>query len=324
MAKNEMDENEMSQTNRQSYSMHLIIQLRQKTSKTTTATTTHGYKTSAQTKNMKFSLTVTIWVIATTTAAAVASESTMATSDANLRHRELHDSDEIRNSRCGGCESITDWRDSLGDGCSWYEDDEDSGYKCQTYGHRFENDGLTANTACCACGGGKYIWRACGGGSDDGDDDGTWLTFKSAYNPSLCIDVCGGSDHIEDDPDVWLYPCNGSDAQKWYIDSRNHLHTAVTYDKCLVGHDHNISSRNKMRVEDCPATDDVNTFDDFGVRFGLPATVRDCKPAITIVSPTNPDMCLDMSLDQFDQGIPMLTWFECHRDYNQLWIVEEV
>ena len=276
---------------------------------------------------MKFSLTVTIWVVATTTAAADVSKSPMTTSDhnANLRHRELHDSDEIRNSRCGGCESITDWRDSLGDGCSWYEDDEDSGYKCQTYGHRFANDGLTANTACCACGGGKYIWRACGGSGDDDDNDGTWLTFKSAYNPSLCIDVCGGSDHIEDDPDVWLYPCNGSDAQKWFIDSRNHLHTAVTYDKCLVGHDHNISSRNKMRVEDCPAKDDVDTLDDdFGVRFGLPATVRDCKPAITIVSPTNPDMCLDMSLDQFDQGIPMLTWFECHRDYNQLWIVEEV
>ena len=81
-----------------------------------------------------------------------------------------------------------------------------------------------------------------------------------------------------------------------------------------------------MRVEDCPSTnDDNNTLDDdFGVRFGLPSTVRDCKPAITIVSPTNPDMCLDMSLDQFDQGIPMLTWFECHRNDNQLWIVEEV
>jgi len=40
-----------------------------------------------------------------------------------------------------------DWVDSYGDGCDWYEVDD----RCSLYGNSFENDGQTAQDACCAC-----------------------------------------------------------------------------------------------------------------------------------------------------------------------------
>jgi hypothetical protein len=61
---------------------------------------------------------------------------------------------------CGGgdrgnndptCEDTYGWKDSLGDGCSFYE----KGFNCEDYGDDFRNMGETANEACCACGGGN-------------------------------------------------------------------------------------------------------------------------------------------------------------------------
>lgn len=48
------------------------------------------------------------------------------------------------------CWDERDWYDSVGDGCSWYE----QGDNCEYYGMDFSYDGLTASDACCACGGG--------------------------------------------------------------------------------------------------------------------------------------------------------------------------
>jgi hypothetical protein len=55
---------------------------------------------------------------------------------------------------CGGgissdCEDVSDWTDSGGDGCSWYE--QNPMYRCSMYGSSFENNGYTANEACCVC-----------------------------------------------------------------------------------------------------------------------------------------------------------------------------
>jgi len=49
----------------------------------------------------------------------------------------------------------TEWQDSGGYNCEWYSETGDS-YKashCESYGDSYENDGYTANEACCACGG---------------------------------------------------------------------------------------------------------------------------------------------------------------------------
>jgi len=56
-----------------------------------------------------------------------------------------------------GCEDHTfkkkeKWHDSDGPkyDCQWYQEDN----RCKTFGDGYENEGLTANEACCACGGG--------------------------------------------------------------------------------------------------------------------------------------------------------------------------
>ena len=52
---------------------------------------------------------------------------------------------------CGGgsfaCSDAAGWVDSDGDGCDFYEQDDN----CSNFGNYFENDGQTASTACCAC-----------------------------------------------------------------------------------------------------------------------------------------------------------------------------
>ena len=50
------------------------------------------------------------------------------------------------------CWDVPNWYDSTGDGCLWYQT-KDNG--CSLFGSQFPNtDGLTANDACCGCGGG--------------------------------------------------------------------------------------------------------------------------------------------------------------------------
>jgi hypothetical protein len=47
------------------------------------------------------------------------------------------------------------WNDNEGEeyDCVWYS----VGRRCQKFGEKFTNDGMTANGACCACGGGEYF-----------------------------------------------------------------------------------------------------------------------------------------------------------------------
>merc|ERR1712137_418830 len=60
----------------------------------------------------------------------------------------------------GGCvdkalDAGAEWYDSQPAGmhCSWYA----VGDRCAQFGHTHRNHGLTANEACCACGGGKRV-----------------------------------------------------------------------------------------------------------------------------------------------------------------------
>ena len=49
------------------------------------------------------------------------------------------------------CTNISNWRDSDGDGCNWYTNNDPG---CDDYGSCCERQGYTANEACCFCGGG--------------------------------------------------------------------------------------------------------------------------------------------------------------------------
>ena len=69
---------------------------------------------------------------------------------------------------CGGgtvpnCYDLTangmHWTDSQGYTCIDYSDDNS---RCDAFGHMYENDGMTANVACCPCGGGCIDKRSNG------------------------------------------------------------------------------------------------------------------------------------------------------------------
>merc|ERR1739840_31672 len=53
----------------------------------------------------------------------------------------------------GDCTDISGWTDAHGDGCEWYETNDQEG--CPNYGDLWANDGKTPNEACCYCGGGN-------------------------------------------------------------------------------------------------------------------------------------------------------------------------
>jgi len=123
------------------------------------------------------------------------------------------------------CTDVAGWVDSYDDGCDWYEDpsdDDGDETRCEAYGNSFANDGHTANTACCVCGGGEGFldtcenvsgWVDCGNDAcsfyednDLGDDD--YYTFDdgdtacsywgdgcpgpSGLTPNEACCVCGG------------------------------------------------------------------------------------------------------------------------------------
>ena len=53
------------------------------------------------------------------------------------------------------CTDIDSWFDADGEqfNCAWYS--AQPHYRCMVYGDRSRHDGMTANDACCACGGGS-------------------------------------------------------------------------------------------------------------------------------------------------------------------------
>lgn len=116
----------------------------------------------------------------------------------------------------GGCSDIQGWVDAENDGCDVYE--ENAGF-CEAYGDDFGNlnSGKTANEACCFCGGGSI------GGV-------TFLEFRNGENSNSCLDLRFAS--TTNGNRIWLYECNGSAAQKWYVDSNFYIRSAVNTNKC--------------------------------------------------------------------------------------------
>jgi trypsin len=53
----------------------------------------------------------------------------------------------------GSCTDLEGWVDSFGDGCYWYEDNDEPG--CPNYGDLWDGGMGTPNVGCCYCGGGS-------------------------------------------------------------------------------------------------------------------------------------------------------------------------
>ena len=106
-----------------------------------------------------------------------------------------------------------EWTDSFGDGCRWYEEEPDFYFgdyyaydtRCYVFGALFFNQGYTAQTACCACGGGTYDndnghVNSCSDYNDFVDGDGqtcAWYATDPASSGSI-------SDDEKDDDDDYL------------------------------------------------------------------------------------------------------------------------
>jgi len=102
------------------------------------------------------------------------------------------------------------WVDSQGNGCDWYgelhtfgdpndniNDDEtyDTDSRCFTLGESFENQGYTADTACCTCGGGVHgVCKNYEG----------WKSIDSGDTGSLTYD-CGWYEQTAEDEDPEKY-----------------------------------------------------------------------------------------------------------------------
>ena len=102
------------------------------------------------------------------------------------------------------------WVDSQGNGCDWYgelhtfgdpndnidDDDEyDTDSRCFTLGENFENQGYTAGTACCTCGGGVHgVCKNYEG----------WKSIDSGDTGSLTYD-CGWFEQTAEDEDPEKY-----------------------------------------------------------------------------------------------------------------------
>merc|ERR1712127_837564 len=88
------------------------------------------------------------------------------------------------------CEDLmangTEWHDSYSSEytCDWYSDDGN----CQAYGDEYEYDGLTADEACCSCGGGTT------GGTSEGSGEELLVANELAdFEPSPHLQMTSSS-----------------------------------------------------------------------------------------------------------------------------------
>ncbi len=76
-----------------------------------------------------------------------------------------------------GCTNLGGFYDSNGGDfkCMWYAGSENGATRCSLYGNNFAHAGLTANMACCVCGGGEKSPML-----------STPTTRKPTFKPSTC------------------------------------------------------------------------------------------------------------------------------------------
>jgi hypothetical protein len=75
-----------------------------------------------------------------------------------------------------------------------------------------------------------------------------WKTFKNNLGQNYCMDLKAAN--AVNGNRVWLYHCNGTPAQSWYLDSSGRIHSGVNCNKCLeAGRSGTLYT--KMFVWDC-------------------------------------------------------------------------
>eukprot|EP00816_Leptocylindrus_hargravesii_P008624 CAMPEP_0196826896 /NCGR_PEP_ID=MMETSP1362-20130617/93853_1 /TAXON_ID=163516 /ORGANISM="Leptocylindrus danicus, Strain CCMP1856" /LENGTH=1879 /DNA_ID=CAMNT_0042207495 /DNA_START=399 /DNA_END=6037 /DNA_ORIENTATION=- len=86
--------------------------------------------------------------------------------------------------------NFIDWLNDYGDDCRWYEENDEPG--CPEYGFEVNSDGISAQEACCYCGGG---W-------DETPTPSNSPTISS-HPSQICIDFVDWQDHIDNDCGVY-------------------------------------------------------------------------------------------------------------------------
>ena len=83
------------------------------------------------------------------------------------------------------CDLFVEWHDSYSSeyDCDWYSDDGN----CQAYGDQYEYDGLTADEACCSCGGGTT------GGSEGSGEELLVANELADFKPSPHLQMTSSS-----------------------------------------------------------------------------------------------------------------------------------
>ena len=84
--------------------------------------------------------------------------------------------------------------------------------------------------------------------SDPSSATANWIELKTSFNDFLCMDVAGSSTHNGNY--VQLYHCNGSGAQKWYMDGIGRIRSKVNINKCLSAGS-GVNKWAKMHIWDC-------------------------------------------------------------------------
>ena len=258
------------------------------------------------------------------------------TPSANIEEEDLHpllqrvlqrdaSSSTTTTNRC--TDLSTTWHDSGGAAytCSWYASYPNA---CSQWGGGYRNMGHTANTACCTCGGGNFIQISQRARGTNGGGDGS-STSSSAANLN-CIDV-RKADSSNGTP-LWLWPCNGSPAQLFKMDSKtNYIRSGLDYYKCIVGEDLEAEQSTDLMIYDCPDSpykgssnkkddtsyDDDDLEDEFRWRYD-PGSQR-------IWNIDNPYQCIDAANDEFVDGIDLpnaraIHLWNCHSGDNQKWL----
>ncbi len=151
--------------------------------------------------------------------------------------------------------------------------------------------GKTANEACCICGGGSFS-----GGV-------TYLELRNDAIPSDCLDLYGAS--TTNGNPIILYPCNGSPAQKWFVDGNYYIRSALDTNKCIVGSAGETSEGINLVINDCFANDTrfvLGYYDD--KRF---------RPAI------DTNLCVEPSYSETFDGWYVVQLSVCSDNASQQW-----
>mmetsp|Transcript_12148 Transcript_12148/g.18449 ORF Transcript_12148/g.18449 Transcript_12148/m.18449 type:complete len:271 (-) Transcript_12148:62-874(-) len=165
------------------------------------------------------------------------------------------------------------WHDKDGYDCDWYARTTQS---CSFYGHLFANQGLTANEACCACGGGSTSAANAGAGPPDNGFNGESFSIITSHFNNDCMSVDSA-----DDNNVVIWHCTIGKYQKW--DFFGNKIKNMKYDNLCLDWNRNTDN---VSMQVCNGMSNQDWFIDFTNNGGI----------FRVSSPTQ-GRCLTLDLD---------------------------